>query len=485
MSEYSDATSNSMDLVQKVVDTQRKNAAYHALAQVYGPTAGDPELAAKLQNNAFNAQDQPLRVQAQQLSNTGAGLDNTQKQGDQQRMAVLRGVGMLKASADPTTGAIPPNAFDQIVAPNAQLLGLDPQTLPQVKSLLTQPGGAQHLDQISQSILGPTQISGQMLAATGADGQPMLLGHDKYGRVISESTNGAVPTTLANSQSSIANRNSQMINRPLLPNGQVNQPFVDAKTRIAAAAAKAGVSLSDDAINMLADEGIKTGKLQTFGMGGGKNTAAIANAMAAKGTTGDQLATGQQDYKSRQAYVTDLAKSSPTSAGGLSRSAGAVLAHIDTLDQMIDALGNKNVRLVNYLQQKYKQETGKPIPLTFDAQKTIVGDEIGRYLIARGGTQQDRQGFQDSLSRVNSPAQLRSVISTYKDDIGAQLYSQYSQAKGFNADKQFLGNLTPYAQEILTGVDDPRNHPTTAQMSGAQPKGQLPGGFTYLGAVKQ
>lgn len=474
-----------MDLVQSVVDRQRKNAAYHALAQVYGPTAGDPDLAAKLQNNAFNAQDQPLRVQAQQIANTGNQQQNTDAAQAAQRKNAYMLTQLLGTTAANSDGSIDPQKYDQLVGNPAvqQLTGISPDQAQQLKPLLTAPGGSQHLEQIGQSLLGPQKTVGAPAYGVDAEGNPVAIINTASG-TITRPLNGVTPTAVANSQSGIANRNSQMINRPLLPNGQVNQAFVDAKTKIAAAAAKSGITLSDDAINMLADEGIKTGKLQTFGMGGGKNTAAIANAMAAKGTTGDQLAVGQQDYKSRQAYVTDLAKSSPTSAGGLSRSAGAVLAHIDTLDQMIDAMGNKNVRLVNYLQQKYKQETGKPLPVTFDAQKVIVGDELTRYLIARGGTGKDRDEMKNSLSRANSPAQLKGVINTYKDDIGAQLYSQYAQAKGFNADKQFLGNLTPYAREILTGVEDPNNHPTAGQMNSAQPKGQLPGGFTYLGVVK-
>lgn len=230
---------------------------------------------------------------------------------------------------------------------------------------------------------------------------------------------------------------------------QVNQTYVAAKAQVAANAAKAGVSLTPEAIEMFAQEGARTGKIQTFGMGGKSNTTAIGNKMAANGVTGQQLADNQQQYKSAQSYETDLGKSSPTSAGGMARSAGVVLQHLGTLGQMIDGLQNGNLQLANKASQAFKQQTGQAAPTTFNAQKTIVGDELTRYLIARGGTSKDREEMQAGVARANSPTQLRAVMNTWITDIGAQLRGQYSQAQGMGKGPQFLSILTPEARGLL------------------------------------
>jgi len=466
-----EATTQIQDQQRQALQDASANAARNAFVSVYGAMGGDPDAWMKVQAAKKMQDEEPYAgptaaadLQTKQLSNT-----DTQRQ--QQQMAVYRAAGMLKNSAKPD-GSVDPDAFDKLVAPNAQLFGLAPQQLPQVKALLTAPGGTQHLDDIQQSMLGPAKVTGGEQFGT-VNGQTVSLAHDQYGRPIVQNLGGIVPT-------SVQNANTRQNNAPIGPDGQVNQSYVNAKAQIAAAAAKAGVSLTPQAITMLAGKAAETGQLPTFGMGGGKNTVAVANEMAAHGHSGTQLAANAQTYKSKQAFLTDLAHSGPTSAGGIARSGGAVFAHIDLLDQLIDGLQNKNIPYVNAIQQKFKQETGQPAPTNFDAQKQLVASEIGRFIIARGGTLADRKEFEDNLSKAKSPQQLRGVIATYRDDIGQQLYAQYAQAKGLGADKEYLGVLTPAARFILTGRDEPSLAPTVAgratgnRVPGAAPGGGLP-----------
>lgn len=57
---------------------ERRNLAYNALAKVYGPVAGDPATAQALQTLDQGAQEFPGKLKAQELANTGAGLNNQQ-----------------------------------------------------------------------------------------------------------------------------------------------------------------------------------------------------------------------------------------------------------------------------------------------------------------------------------------------------------------------------------------------------------------------
>lgn len=441
-----EASSQIEQAKQQALDNARRNAALNALTSVYGPVGGDPEVWMKGSQAKAAADQVPYAGPTAAAGLQKQQLENADTQRQQQQMAVYRAAGMLKQSAAPD-GSVDPDAFDKLIAPNAQLLGLDPQQLPQMKALLTAPGGTQHLDDIQQSMLGPAKVTGGEQFGT-INGQTVSLAHDQYGRPIVQNLGNILPTA-------VQNANTKANNSIIGPDGQVNQAYVGAKAQIAAATAKAGVTLTDQGLDLATQYFLKTGEMPNLGMGSGATKAAIINKAAEGGATGDTVAGAKQDYKSAQAYETDLAKSSPTSAGGIARSAGAVFQHIDTLDQMIEGLQNGNIRYANAAAQKFKAETGKPAPVTFDAQKTLVGDELTRYLIARGGTSKDREEMQAGLAKANSPPQLRAVIKTWRDDIGAQLYSQYSQAKGFGKEKQFLGVLTPEARFILTGVGEP------------------------------
>lgn len=187
-----------------------------------------------------------------------------------------------------------------------------------------------------------------------------------------------------------------------------------------------------------------------YGKQGAFNRASVINQAAAGGATAQGTITGKNEIASQKAYLADLAKSSPTTAGGMARSAGAVLAHMDLMEQYIDALGNGDVKALNALTQRFKAETGSVPPAQFDAQKRIVSDELTRYLIARGGTKADREGMMADIARANSPQQLRGVIETWKTDIVGQLAAQRQQAQGFHAEKQFDAVLTPRARELLS-----------------------------------
>lgn len=539
---------------QQQLDDFRKNAAYNALVQTYGPAAGDPDAWAKSAQakqtqdvEPYAAPTAQAELQGKQLGNADQTIKNQDALRQQQGQALYSVTQMAKSAANPD-GSIDPDKYDQLFSnPLVQkATGVTPDQVAQAKPLITGPGGMQHLDSIATAALGPVKAQGAVGYGTDANGNPVQIGRDQYGRPIMQPLNGVTPTAVTNANTKQNNslvvpgqpydlntataaikqgfpdaritstvrtpdhnaaiggapNSAHTVGRAMdlgIPKGaegpayadqvnaylaannlpghavyesadsqystgphvhyewpagaggapQVNQAYVNAKKQVAENAAKAGVTLTPEAVQMFAEEGARTGKIQTFGMGGKNNTAAIGNKMAANGVTGQQLAETQQDYKSAQTYQTDLAKSTPTSAGGMARMVGAVAQHIDTLDGLVDAMQNKNIKLVNSFMQKFKQQTGNPAPTNFAAQKQVVSSEVQKYLNGGRATQGDRRELESNLSQANSPQALRGVIGLLRTDLGAQLRAQYAQAQGFGKGQQFLGILTPEARNLL------------------------------------
>jgi hypothetical protein len=62
--------------VEGLTNSNRKTAAYNALSAVYGPIAGDPEAALKLQQYDFNTKQNPLLLEKDALDNSHQGQVN-------------------------------------------------------------------------------------------------------------------------------------------------------------------------------------------------------------------------------------------------------------------------------------------------------------------------------------------------------------------------------------------------------------------------
>lgn len=119
--------------------------------------------------------------------------------------------------------------------------------------------------------------------------------------------------------------------------------------------------------------------------------------------------------------------------GNSIRSFNVALSHLDTLDQLSDALNNKDTQLVNKIGNAFAEQTGNPAPTNFVAAKKIVGDEIVKAIVGSGGGVADREEAARTLSSVSSPAQLKGVINTYKDLMRGQiggLRDQYKSTTG-------------------------------------------------------
>lgn len=212
-----DETDKSIAGYGALTDQVRKDAAYNALAKAYGPAiAGDPV-------NAFNAsradvqqKTAPTQVEQAQANltgtnaeNTGKDLANTDTQQTQQRMAAYRGAQMLLSQADPQTGAIPKDAYDKIVRPNAALFGIDPEHIDQFGEMLSGHGGASYVQHVSQALLGPTKAAGNITYGQDAQGRPIAITRDQYGNIHQQDLGDVTPTQVQTANTGTARQQTQ------------------------------------------------------------------------------------------------------------------------------------------------------------------------------------------------------------------------------------------------------------------------------------
>lgn len=208
---FGEGLQQGQSVAENALNDWRKAQAMHALENVYGPIVGDPEKTQQLQNYKQSTQMDPLKVQAQALANTGAGLENTGKQivnttaqTTQNTSGAYRAAQLLKTQAN-SDGSIPADAFDKTIAPNATEFGIDPAHLAPLKDLLTQPGGSDHLEAISQALLGPAQMKGSAVYGTDANGNPVEIQTMVNGQVRQVPLGGAMPTVVQNANTGVVN----------------------------------------------------------------------------------------------------------------------------------------------------------------------------------------------------------------------------------------------------------------------------------------
>ena len=135
--------------------------------------------------------------------------------------------------------------------------------------------------------------------------------------------------------------------------------------------------------------------------------------------------------------------------GDLIRSFNVGISHLNTLDGLVDALGNNDMQAFNKFGNAVAAQTGNPAPTNFDAAKAIVGDEIIKAIVGGGGALADRENAQNQIDRANSPQQLRGVINTYKKLMAGQLGGLKKQYTDTTHRGNFDSRLSPEARAEL------------------------------------
>lgn len=137
------------------------------------------------------------------------------------------------------------------------------------------------------------------------------------------------------------------------------------------------------------------------------------------------------------------------------QSFNVAVQHLDTLDELADALKNGNVKKFNQVANRWATETGNVAPTNFETARTIIGNEVVKSIIGVAGTGGDRDKAQAAFDAANSPDILKGSTATIRTLIHGQLVGlekRYVDTTGKTAE-QFRGRLTGSAAKML-GVDE-------------------------------
>jgi hypothetical protein len=130
--------------------------------------------------------------------------------------------------------------------------------------------------------------------------------------------------------------------------------------------------------------------------------------------------------------------------------------HFQTMDRLVDAMGNGDVQLLNAARNAFRTQFGYEAPTDLNAAKNVVGQEIVKAIVANGGGEREREAAGQALAAANSPAQLKGVLNVYRELGGAQLRDlklQYENGTGFKTGpRAFEAKLVPEAQAELQKV---------------------------------
>ena len=129
------------------------------------------------------------------------------------------------------------------------------------------------------------------------------------------------------------------------------------------------------------------------------------------------------------------------------------IKHLDTLNILAHDLNNSNLQVFNKAAQTWKEQTGNPAPSNFAAAKNAMAGEVAAALKASGATDQEISNVGQTFDKMQSPAQLKGAIGTYRTLLQSkvdQLHGQYQQ--GMQGKPNFSGE-TSALQEGATRVN--------------------------------
>lgn len=162
--------------------------------------------------------------------------------------------------------------------------------------------------------------------------------------------------------------------------------------------------------------------------------------------------------------------------GDAVRSFNVAIDHIGTLEGLVDALNNNDIRAINELGNIIGAQTGNTAPTNFDAVKNIVADEIVKAVVGGAAALADREKMADNIRTSNSPEQMNGVIDQWKALMRGQLdglHDQYTRTTG--RDDFYENMLSPAARKVaITGHQSQKPAPRIAMPPAAVPAAVAP-----------
>ena len=128
-----------------------------------------------------------------------------------------------------------------------------------------------------------------------------------------------------------------------------------------------------------------------------------------------------------------------------------VANHLSTLQELGDAMNNKNIPLQNFALNWFSKAGGHPEVTNFDSAKQAVAAEMVKAITGTAGALQDREEAQQIFSAVKSPEQLSGAISTIKKLINGRLETSRQIYEAGTGRKDFEQLLSPIVKQEFLG----------------------------------
>jgi hypothetical protein len=162
----------------------------------------------------------------------------------------------------------------------------------------------------------------------------------------------------------------------------------------------------------------------------------------------------QYDYTEVAAKKSAATSFGTGQLGNALRSVSTANAHLDQMNELVDALGNGNTQVINKVNNWYQTQTGNPAPTNFNAIKNVVGQEVVKAIVAGGGGVGEREEAAKAFSTANSPDQLKEAIQHYRMVMGAQADNLLAQRDAAGLSRSTLPNYNG-AKPAAAGAEVP------------------------------
>jgi hypothetical protein len=182
----------------------------------------------------------------------------------------------------------------------------------------------------------------------------------------------------------------------------------------------------------------------------------ITSVGAARGMSGPDISRAKQDYNAGTAAI----KAFDTGKQGDSvRSLNVVTQHLALGRELVNALQNNDINAINYVKNKWKEQTGQEAPTNLQGAAEFLGNEMQKATLGQAGAAGERTAIARGFSTSRSPAQLLGNINTAEGFIAGQAQGLQKQYETSTGRKDFEIKLLP---ETIAAIQKHSNAPIPA-----------------------
>jgi len=166
------------------------------------------------------------------------------------------------------------------------------------------------------------------------------------------------------------------------------------------------------------------------------------------------------------------------------RSFNVGISHLHTAQELADALGNTDTRILNRIANKWAEETGSEAPTNLDTAKEVIKGEIVKAVSGAGGGVADREKALAGIDKASSPAQLKGAIETAQKLMGGQLGGlkrQYEQSTGRKDFERLLSEDSKPYLNTKEGTGNSNTGKGPVKINSDDDYSKLPSGAEFIG----